>query len=157
MATLTGFDASQVEPAKEREPLPNGDYVAIIIESAMKKTKNGQGEYLELVYQLVGEGVFKGRKLWSRHNLVNANDVAVQIAQGELSAICRAVKILKPNDSIELHNIPLIIKVACRKNKDSGQMTNDVVGWKAKDGSTSSTTAPTAGGSAPPWARGKAS
>lgn len=156
MATLTGFDATQVEPAKEREPIPNGDYVAIITESTMKKTKNGQGEYLEVVYQLVGEGIYKGRRLWSRHNLVNNNETAVSIAQSELSSICRAVNVLKPNDSLELHNIPLIVKVACRKNKDNDQMTNDVVGWKSKSGSVG-TTAPAAAGSAPPWARGKAS
>ena len=34
----------------------------------------------------------------------------VKIARGELSAICRAVGVMQPRDSVELHNVPLEIK-----------------------------------------------
>ena len=55
------------------------------------------------------DGPYKNRLLWSRLNLDNPNAQAVQIAQGELSAICRAVGVMQPKDSIELHNLPLLI------------------------------------------------
>ena len=90
MANLTGFDANSVNPATDFEPLPAGKYLAIITDSEMKPTKSGSGNYLELTFQVI-DGPFKGRMLWSRLNLDNPNAQAVQIAQGELSAICRAV------------------------------------------------------------------
>ena len=33
----------------------------------------------------------------------------MKIAHGELSAICRAVGVMQPKDSIELHNLPLLV------------------------------------------------
>ena len=54
---------------------------------------------------------FKGRNLWARLNLDNPNEIAVKIARAELSALCRAVGVLEPKDSVELHNLPLVISV----------------------------------------------
>ncbi len=148
MATLAGFDASQVEPQKAFDPLPNGEYLAIITGSEMKPTKDGKGEYLNLTYEVI-DGPHKNRKVWSRHNLKNSNEKAVQIAQGELSAICRAAGILKPNVSVELHNMPMLLKVVVKPNKMTGEVSNDVKGWKAKGGQAPAGSAPAAGGPAP--------
>ena len=35
---------------------------------------------------------------------------AVKIARAELSAICRAVGVMAPNDSVELHDLPLVMR-----------------------------------------------
>ena len=91
MADLRGFDANQVEPSADFEPIPAGKYEAVITESEMKPTKAGTGHYLQLTFQVV-EGEFKNRLLWARLNLDNPNATAVQIARAELSAICRAVR-----------------------------------------------------------------
>ena len=107
MANLGGFNASEVEPASF-DAIPAGKYQAVITESERKETKSGTGEYLQLTFEII-EGDFKGRKLWARLNLSNPNQQAVQIARGELSAICRAVNVLQPGDSVELHNLPLTI------------------------------------------------
>ena len=104
MATLN-FDANQVEPSAGRDPVPAGKYVAAIVESELKPTKSGNGQFLECCYQIL-EGEHKGRKLWSRHTLHHSSAQTVQIARGELSAICRAVGIMTPKDSAELHNLP---------------------------------------------------
>ena len=90
MANLNGFDAATVDPATDFEPLPAGKYLAVITDSEMKPTKAGTGHYLQMTFQVI-DGPFKNRLLWSRLNLDNPNRQAVQIAQGELSAICRAV------------------------------------------------------------------
>ena len=47
----------------------------------------------------------------------------MKIARAELSAICRAVGVLAPNDSTELHNLPLVIHVRCKKRQDTGEIT----------------------------------
>ncbi len=93
MANLNNFNANQVEPTSDFEPITAGKYLAIITESELKPTKSGSGSYLQLTFQIL-EGEYKGRFLWSRLNLHNANATAVQIAQAELSAICRAVGVL---------------------------------------------------------------
>lgn len=132
MANLQGFDARSVEPTTDFEPIPAGKYVAIIADSAMKATKAGTGNYLELTFQII-EGEFKGRNLWARLNLDNPNPLTVKIAQGELSAICRAVGVMAPNDSCELHNLPLVIAVKCKKREDTDEIVNEVKSYAKRE------------------------
>ena len=131
MANLNGFDAGTVEPNVGFDPIPAGKYLAIITESEMKPTKAGTGQYLELTFQLV-EGDFKGRLLWARLNLDNPSPMAVKMARGNLSAICRAVGVMKPRDSIELHNLPMIIAVGCKRRDDTGDITNEIKGYSRR-------------------------
>ncbi len=42
MADLYGFDASQVEPTGTLDPIPAGKYLAVITESEMNPTSQGQ-------------------------------------------------------------------------------------------------------------------
>ena len=111
MANLAGFDASQVPEQQEFSALPEGQYVVIATASEMKPTKSGNGQFLQFTFEVL-DGPQKGRKLWARLNLVNPNQTAVDIAQRELGAICRAVGVIKPSDSAELHNKPMLITVA---------------------------------------------
>ena len=150
MANLHGFNAHDVDPAADFEAIPAGKYLAVITESEMKPTKSGNGSYLEIVFQVL-EGEYKGRLLWSRLNLDNPNELAVQIARGELSAICRAVGVMQPKDSIELHNLPLLVTVKCKKREDTGEITNEIKGYAKKEAATG--TPQQAPSSTPPWAR----
>jgi hypothetical protein len=161
MADLRGFDAQTVEPNDSFDPLPNGDYLCIITASEMKPTKAGDGAYLELEMQVI-EGQYQGRKLWDRLNLNNANDTTVKIAKGTLSAICRAVGVLQPKDSCELHDLPMLVKVACKKRDDTDELTNVVKSYKKRDGASSMATAAApiaplasspAKAASPPWKR----
>ena len=127
---LSGFNAADVEPNAAFTPLPAGEYQAIISESEMKPTKDGQGKFLQMKLQILN-GAYQNRTLIDRLNLVNKNDVAVQIAKGTLSSICRAVNVLTPNDSAELHNKPLTIIVKI-KNDQNGNPQNEVKGYKAR-------------------------
>jgi len=148
MSMLGGFDATNVDPRQDYSPIPAGKYLAAITESEEKPTKAGTGAYLALTFQIL-EGEFQGRKLWARLNLQNPNPKAVQIAQAELSAICRAVNVLKPQDSVELHDLPLMITVKCRKRAETDEITNEISGYAAKPPTT---TPPPTG--AAPWKRG---
>jgi hypothetical protein len=128
MANLNGFDAGGIEPLSPFEPIPAGTYPAVIIESTIKPTKAGTGSYLELTFRIT-DGKYKDRLLWSRLNLQNPSDAAVRRARAELSAICRAVGVMVPADSVELHDRPLVIHVRCRRWEDTGEFVNDVVGF----------------------------
>lgn len=128
MASLNNFDANQVDPSVSLEPIPAGRYTALIADSEFKPTKSGAGKYLQLTLQVL-DGEHKGRLVWARLNLENPNATTVKIARGELSAICRAVGVMQPRDSVELHNIPLQITVGLKKRDDNGDFTNVVKGY----------------------------
>ena len=82
MADLRGFDASTVEPATDFDPIPAGKYLGVISDSEFKPTKSGNGNFLELTFEVL-EGEYKGRRLWSRLNLDNPNaDLHIGRIQG---------------------------------------------------------------------------
>ena len=157
MSTIN-FNANEVEPSTGYDPIPAGKYQAVITESEMKPTKTGNGQYLQLEFEII-EGEYKNRKVWARLNLENANADAVRIARADLSAICRAVNVLQPRDSVELHNLPLTIAVRCKKNQDD-EIVNEIKGYGPRTSlsgvaATKPATPPPQSGanSAPPWAR----
>ena len=149
MAQLNNFDASQVEPSTEFEPIPAGKYVVAIVKSEMKPTKTNDGEYLELELEVL-EGEFKGRRVWDRLTLRHPNAITVKIASASLSRICHSVGILKPQDSTDLHDLPLIARVRLRPRRDTGEMGNDIAGYEARVAETRLATPPPA---VAPWRR----
>ncbi|MCR4411307.1 MAG: DUF669 domain-containing protein [Thermoguttaceae bacterium] len=150
MADLRGFDANKVEPTTAFDPIPAGKYLAVITASEMKPNKAGTGQFLELVFTII-EGEFKNRSLWARLNLDNPNELAVKIAQAELSAICRAVGVMAPGDSAELHNLPLVIRVRCKKRKETDEIVNEISGFDKRDAVTGRPQQ--AQTNTPPWRR----
>ena len=127
--SLLNFNASEVAPSIGFTPIPAGRYVAVINDSGMRPTKSGNGQYLQLEFEII-EGEHAGRRLWDRLNLENTNPEAVRIARADLSAICHAVNVLTPQDSVELHNIPLVIVVKCKKDQDD-EVVSEIKGYAA--------------------------
>ena len=152
MANLNGFNANEVEPTTPFEPLPASKYLAAITASEMKPTKKGDGSYLELEYTVL-EGDCQGRKVWDRLCIDHPNDLTQSIARGNLSAICRAVGVMQPRDSVELHNLPLIITVKCKKREDNGEITNEIKGYAAKEAASGQPQQAATTDSTPPWKR----
>ena len=149
------FDATTVAPSQPMDVLPDGDYPVIIEASEWKTTKKQDGQYLELVLQVI-DGPAKGRKLWDRLNLSNPNPTAVDIAHQTLSAICHATGVMRVEDSSQLHNHPMLVKVKVKQG-DNGPM-NECKGYKKLSAGVvgSVAPAPSAAPSAPavpPWQR----
>lgn len=121
------FDATQVEPgsAMTADPEFTGWHLMQIVASEWKAARSNNGEYLELVAQVIG-GKYNGRKLWKRLNLVNLNAQAVEIAERELSALCHALNVLRPQDSVELHNRPFMGNVVFKPAADKGGAVNEI-------------------------------
>lgn len=147
---LQGFNAAEVDPQTDFEPIPANDYTAMIVDSEMKPTKNGNGEYLQLVFE-VCDGQYEGRKIFARLNLNNPNQTAVDIAQRELSSICHAVSVLTPNDSTDLHDKPMTVKVKIRQSPGYDPQ-NEISGYKPLSGGGSAAPkAVASGGAKKPW------
>jgi hypothetical protein len=155
MANLAGFNAATVDPMVAFEPIPAGDYLAEIVDSEMKSNKAGTGEYLNLTFEVL-DGDCKGRRLWARLNLDNPHPTAVKLAQAELSAICRAVGVMSPRDSVDLHHLPLVVTVKLKKRSDTGELDNEIKNYAAKSSrlSPSATGLASVNGAAAPWSRG---
>ncbi len=158
---LQGFDASQVQEPQDYSAIPAGQYAVIATASEEKATKSGNGSYLQITFEVL-DGPFKSRKLWSRLNLRNPNQTAVDIAQRELGAICRAVGVIKPTRSEELHNKPLMVEVDVEAS-DTGKQNNVIKKYLAATGAAPQVFAPAAPAttpaaapaapSTPPWAK----
>lgn len=163
MANIGHFDPTTVAPREDFTPLPTGEYNAQIVDSDVKPTKNNNGHYAELTFEVM-DGPHKGRKAWARLNLDNPNPKAVEIAQRELSAICHATGWLKPvSDTQVLHYKPLVIRVeyvqadGVKRTTD----TNEIKAYKAPPGGVGAATQHDAAGAAnsepadrrPHWAR----
>jgi hypothetical protein len=118
------FDANSVEPSNF-DVFPAGKYLAQIVSSEMRPTKDGRGQYLFLELDIL-EGPFAGRKLFDRLNLVNDNPDTVDIATRTLSSICRATGQMQVKDSEQLHLIPLIADVRVRPPKGQYGESNSI-------------------------------
>lgn len=129
-----GFDAANVEPTRSFSPIPAGKYRAAITGSEFKPTRAGNGRFLELTIEILS-GEYQGRRVWSRLNLENPSQQAKAIAQSELSAICRATGVMKPRQTEELHDIPMVVGVKLKKRSDNGELTNEVAGFEAIENS----------------------
>ena len=120
------FDASKVEPSNGFDPLPDGSYPCIITKAEEKPTKTPGG--LQLVVEFkVTDGKYKGRTLFHRLNLENANPKAVSIGLGQLSALCRACGIVTPRGAHEFANkvVRVTVKVV-PDTRPQGGLQNSV-------------------------------
>ena len=165
MANLTGTFDQNAEAQQDFAPIPTGEYAAQIVDSDMKPTRNNDGHYLELTYQVI-DGPYQNRKVWVRLNLDNPNTQAVEIANRQFASIREATGVANPRDSQELHYKPHTIRVEMipagtpRKNSTPTQKdSNEVRGWKKLDDGIPFAAAPSAPAAAPaaaPWGRAAA-
>jgi len=131
MGFLDGFNANDYEESQDFTPIQEGEYIAVIVESEQKENSKGTGEFLKLKFEIAA-GEYKGRTLFANLNIKHRNETAQSIARRELADICRAFNVLQPKDSVDLHGLPLSIKVVCRQN-DKGEMSNDIKKFASKD------------------------
>lgn len=101
-----------------------GQYPAVILDSGLKPTSKGDGQYLWLKV-VITQGKFANTEFTERLNIVNPNNDAMRMAYGTLARISEALGMAQtPQDSSALHNKPLIIDVVTEPGED----------WTNKDG-----------------------
>lgn len=129
MATLN-FNAQAVQPAQNNfAPIPAGVYPAQIIDSELRELRSGNGQALSLQFEILGDK-FAGRKVFANLNIYHTNPDAQRIAQEQLSAICHSVGVMHLQDSSQLHNKPLNIRVKIRK-QEGYEDRNEISGYEA--------------------------
>jgi hypothetical protein len=142
------FDATSYdEPVTKSsfDPLPPGDYTAIIADSDMKDTKAGTGKYIELTINIV-EGEYEGRRLWERLNVYNPSEQAERIARSQLNNLSNAVGKPGASDTESLHDIPFIISLDIDRRDTT---RNKVMGYSPAGKARSVAAKPSAPASAP--------
>jgi hypothetical protein len=102
------FDPNDVQ---DDSVLPAGDYKAQIISSEISATKAGDGQRLNLTYE-VTDGPFAKRQFWQGLNIVNPNAQAQAISERELKKITSALGLGAISDSDVLHFKPMIVTLA---------------------------------------------
>lgn len=154
------IDTNQVKPLdNDYSPIPAGTYLLALETSKVKETskvgeRGNRGSYLSVTV-VVQDGLFKGRKVFDQFTLSNDNPEAVEIGQGQLSALIRACGKVAVGDSEELHGLPFIGKVKIEPGRDGYEPRNRLAGgFKSASGDTP---APVAVGSgapkAAPWGK----
>jgi hypothetical protein len=154
MAKLN-FNASEVAPQQSGyEPRPAGEYTMQVVNSDMRTTKSGTGQYLWLEFDILS-GPVRG-KFFERLNLFNDNAKAVDIANRQLSAICNAIGIVSLQDSEQLHMKPIKVVLKISESKD-GSLQNTAKYFPASAAPTATAPAPAAPAAsvAKPWERNK--
>ena len=118
-----------METTSKYQPLPEGDYACVIIDSEVKPTKAGTGHYLQLVFEVL-EGNYAGRKLFERLNIDNPSSKAVAIARKKMTELCSCVGIVgELKETEELHNIPVRVAIVAEDPKNGYDATNRIVGY----------------------------
>lgn len=164
------FDASAVAPQQAYTPIPAGTYIAHIVESDVQPLKSGAGLGMKLVFEIL-DGQHKNRKVIERYNVEHTNAQTQQIAQSQVSALCHAIGVIKPQQTQELHLRPCKIIVGVRAAQGDFGPSNTIKGYESASGvAMAPFTAPTQGhapqqqsptatmpaASVPAWAQKKA-
>lgn len=124
MAKVRKFD-TKGKGMKPFTALPAGDYRAKIIKSVEKPTKAKTGHYIELTWQVV-KGEYKGKKFFSRLNLDNPNETAVEIAEDEFVTISIACGFAKTQwDTDRLHGKECIVTLSFIPAEGKNGESND--------------------------------
>lgn len=150
------FSVAEVEPQTNTfDALPAGWYVAQVIESDMKQTKAGTGQYLQLTWEIL-DGPCRGRRVWDRLNIVHQKAEVEEMSRKKLAQICVCVGLVNPPlgfDSVLLHGKPCRINLNVRKDLNFGD-SNEVKGYEKAAGIVPAATIPAAAASAAgsaPW------
>lgn len=148
------FDLSQYEiaPRSSYDPLPPGDYPAIVSSTEMKDTKAGNGQYIELTIQVI-DGEFSGRRIWERLNVINPSEKTVEIARSQLRQLSEACGITALKDTDQLCDIPFTLTLDIDR-KDTTR--NRVMGYSPASSAPRVAAKPAPAATSPqkkPWER----
>lgn len=123
--------------------LPDGIYKAVIAKDKLTTTKDGKGRLLEFTVQII-EGPHAGSTITDRLNILNASQVAQNIAQGTLKRICTSLSVpFPPKNTDALLGKPMLVTVGTEEfisNKTGKVLLSN----KIKNYAPNLTTAPAA-------------
>ena len=113
---FSGDESALSDNSFDRQPLPDGEYNVVINDADYKETKNGNGYYVSVEFE-VYEGEHSSRRVWSNYSLVNSNPKAQEIGEQQFAKLClAALGKLSCSDTDELIGKTVTIGVGLEKN-----------------------------------------
>jgi len=159
------YDANELPQGNGNyDVLPAGWYDATVTQAELCDTKNGNGQYIKVRYDITGPA-HQGRVVFGNLNIKNASSKAEEIGRQQLGELMRSIGLAKVTDTDQLIGGQLQIKLSIRPADGQYEAQNEVKGFKSLTGSVPAAApaakteapaqaAPAASGkSAPPWAK----
>jgi len=114
-------------------PIDADWYLADIVKSEVKSTKDGKGKYIAFTFRIdTEEEKGGGKQVYTNLNIVNANETAVKIARSNLKEICTAVGHEgELEDTEDLHNITMAIKLSVKPETAQWPAKNEIKAYRA--------------------------
>lgn len=125
------FNANQVDTSQADKfgVIPNGEYLAIITGSELKRNKEDTGSYINFCFQII-DGPYAKRLIWSIANILHDDKKKEANGRVTLAVICKAVNVPEPKDTTELHNIPLVLVIKVENDTFKGGLKSAVKSYK---------------------------
>jgi Protein of unknown function (DUF669) len=112
-----GFDPSQ-ETAAGFDPLPPGEYSAVVIDAGVKTPKSGAGYMLSVQYK-VTDGEHEGRSVFQTIVFQHLNETAQRIGRSTMKSLCDACGLRAVvSDTDEFLMKPVRLKLGIEKDKN---------------------------------------
>jgi hypothetical protein len=108
--------------------MPAGNYVGQIVESDIKATQAGTGEYIAITIEILSDG-YKGRKVWHNINHNNPSEKAQAIGQGQLRFLVENAGLARLSDTSQLHFKPVGVRLKVRPAEGQYPEKNEVSGF----------------------------
>ena len=138
-ATALSFNARNVAPTENTVVIPSGWQNATVTDGVAAATKGPKkGVCLTIEFTIL-DGEHKGRKVWNRFNIENANEKAQEIGQRDLSALCHATGVMDVSNDKCFNGKNLQIKIGVDKADDAAKEKgyedkNNTKGYKPLEG-----------------------
>ena len=121
MPSLGNFDPNQYQ--NTYEPIPAGDYLVTISESSIDTADDGS-QKVKITMEVMQPVELYGRKAFASFTLEHANPKYVEIGRKILANVCRAVGVMAPRETEELHGIPFYVRLVVEQ-WDDGSLHNE--------------------------------
>ena len=127
---MADLDFDLLEPSEERsfEPLPEGWYQAVVLETE-KTTSSAGNDMLNVAFEIT-QVEHSGRRAWNNFNLWHPTENVVGIAQRQFSDMARACGLTNCKDSDELVGLHLDIFLKVEQGNGAYGPKNRVVSFR---------------------------
>lgn len=124
------FDHTAVDTTDNFEPLPAGEYIVEVVDSSVKQTRAGDGEYIALQLRVV-DGQYENRRVFTNINTISPKADTQAIGEKLLAQLCTAVGLSHAlEDTAELHSVPVRATLKIEPEKNGYPARNNVRAFK---------------------------
>lgn len=126
-------DLSGAQVSNGFEPVPAGSYRAQVIETELRQTKAGNGQYIRATFEIL-DGPHAGKKIFTNYNIAHSNPQTQEIGRGQLKAFLTYSGHPNPNmlrNTEEMHGRPVIINVIVKAGSGEYGPSNEIKSYAA--------------------------